>query len=209
MCSVIESSIYAIGTPEYTVEVDRFTAVHVYTPVDEKAKSRRCLRQSAIMAADEPYVNDTGSLDESPRKRNRDENCDIVHPVPDDGGDSKPAPSQQESANVEDRTSKDYYFDSYAHHAIHEEMLKDHVRTSTYQMAIVENKHLFQDKVRIFPTSPVTGHLSYPSGCSRRGLRNWNTIHVCGSSWCETRLRYRLLHYYYSGTANHREERIC
>ena len=25
-----------------------------------------------------------------------------------------------------DRTSKDYYFDSYAHHAIHEEMLKDY-----------------------------------------------------------------------------------
>jgi protein arginine N-methyltransferase 1 len=48
----------------------------------------------------------------------------------------------------EDRTSKDYYFDSYAHHAIHEEMLKDEVRTRTYEMAIMQNKHLFQDKVR-------------------------------------------------------------
>lgn len=47
-----------------------------------------------------------------------------------------------------DRTSKDYYFDSYAHHAIHEEMLKDEVRTRTYEMAIMQNKHLFQDKVR-------------------------------------------------------------
>jgi hypothetical protein len=46
-----------------------------------------------------------------------------------------------------DRTSKDYYFDSYAHHAIHEEMLKDEVRTKTYEMAICQNKHLFHDKV--------------------------------------------------------------
>lgn len=52
-----------------------------------------------------------------------------------------------DNVSTEDRTSKDYYFDSYAHHAIHEEMLKDEVRTKTYQMAIMENKHLFQDKV--------------------------------------------------------------
>jgi hypothetical protein len=50
--------------------------------------------------------------------------------------------------NVDGRTSKDYYFDSYAHHAIHEEMLKDEVRTKTYELAILQNKHLFQDKVR-------------------------------------------------------------
>lgn len=55
----------------------------------------------------------------------------------------------EEAADIptEERTSKDYYFDSYAHHAIHEEMLKDEVRTKTYQMAIMQNKHLFQDKV--------------------------------------------------------------
>ena len=47
----------------------------------------------------------------------------------------------------QERTSKDYYFDSYAHHSIHEEMLKDDVRTSTYQQAILNNKHLFRDKV--------------------------------------------------------------
>jgi len=49
--------------------------------------------------------------------------------------------------NDDDRTSKDYYFDSYAHHAIHEEMLKDEVRTRTYEQAILQNKHMFQDKV--------------------------------------------------------------
>ena len=49
--------------------------------------------------------------------------------------------------HVDTKTSKDYYFDSYAHHAIHEEMLKDDVRTRTYETAILQNKHLFQNKV--------------------------------------------------------------
>lgn len=44
-------------------------------------------------------------------------------------------------------TSKDYYFDSYSHFGIHEEMLKDEVRTMSYMRAIVNNKHLFKDKV--------------------------------------------------------------
>ncbi len=35
-----------------------------------------------------------------------------------------------------DMTSKDYYFDSYSHFGIHEEMLKDEVRTSQYRKAI-------------------------------------------------------------------------
>lgn len=47
----------------------------------------------------------------------------------------------------ENRTSKDYYFDSYSHHGIHEEMLKDEVRTKTYQMAILNNRHLFEGKI--------------------------------------------------------------
>eukprot|EP00467_Chlorarachnion_reptans_P017442 CAMPEP_0114513164 /NCGR_PEP_ID=MMETSP0109-20121206/15405_1 /TAXON_ID=29199 /ORGANISM="Chlorarachnion reptans, Strain CCCM449" /LENGTH=192 /DNA_ID=CAMNT_0001692981 /DNA_START=85 /DNA_END=660 /DNA_ORIENTATION=+ len=42
--------------------------------------------------------------------------------------------------------SKDYYFDSYSHFGIHEEMLKDEVRTKTYMRSIVENKHLFKGK---------------------------------------------------------------
>lgn len=47
----------------------------------------------------------------------------------------------------EDMTSKDYYFDSYAHFGIHEEMLKDEVRTLTYRNSMYHNKHLFKDKV--------------------------------------------------------------
>lgn len=48
---------------------------------------------------------------------------------------------------LEDMTSKDYYFDSYAHFGIHEEMLKDEVRTLTYRNSMYQNKHLFKDKV--------------------------------------------------------------
>lgn len=39
------------------------------------------------------------------------------------------------------------YADSYAHFGIHEEMLKDQVRTLSYRNAIIQNKHLFKDKV--------------------------------------------------------------
>ena len=48
---------------------------------------------------------------------------------------------------VNEMTSKDYYFDSYAHFGIHEEMLKDEVRTLTYRNSMYNNKHLFKDKV--------------------------------------------------------------
>lgn len=48
----------------------------------------------------------------------------------------------------DEMTSRDYYFDSYAHFGIHEEMLKDEVRTLTYRNAMYHNKHLFKGKVR-------------------------------------------------------------
>ncbi|KAL7064107.1 hypothetical protein AAHC03_04541 [Spirometra sp. Aus1] len=48
---------------------------------------------------------------------------------------------------VNEMTSKDYYFDSYAHFGIHEEMLKDETRTLTYRNALMHNKHLVKDKI--------------------------------------------------------------
>ena len=57
------------------------------------------------------------------------------------------------------KTSKDYYFDSYGHYAIHEEMLKDEVRTSTYMKSIEWNQHLFRDKV-VMDVGCGTGILS-------------------------------------------------
>ncbi|KXJ95844.1 S-adenosyl-L-methionine-dependent methyltransferase [Microdochium bolleyi] len=43
--------------------------------------------------------------------------------------------------------SEQHYFNSYNHHGIHEEMLKDEVRTRSYMNAIVQNPHIFKDKV--------------------------------------------------------------
>lgn len=43
--------------------------------------------------------------------------------------------------------SHDSYFHSYGYIGIHEEMIKDDVRTGTYYRAITRNKHLFQDQI--------------------------------------------------------------
>ena len=58
--------------------------------------------------------------------------------------DSKTATTDSPPAKEEE---KDYYFDSYSHYGIHEEMLKDKVRTTSYRDAIYNNKHMFKDKI--------------------------------------------------------------
>jgi len=66
---------------------------------------------------------------------------------------------KKESDNGEGMTAKDYYFDSYAHFGIHEEMLKDEVRTVTYRNAMYHNRHLFKDKI-VLDVGCGTGILS-------------------------------------------------
>ncbi|KAJ1374167.1 Protein arginine N-methyltransferase 1 [Parelaphostrongylus tenuis] len=61
--------------------------------------------------------------------------------------------------SAREMTSKDYYFDSYAHFGIHEEMLKDEVRTVTYRNSIYHNRHLFKDKI-VMDVGSGTGILS-------------------------------------------------
>ncbi|XP_971226.2 protein arginine N-methyltransferase 1 isoform X1 [Tribolium castaneum] len=56
---------------------------------------------------------------------------------------------KMEDIPAEEMTSRDYYFDSYAHFGIHEEMLKDEVRTLTYRNSMHHNKHLFAGKTVI------------------------------------------------------------
>ncbi|THH32503.1 hypothetical protein EUX98_g1694 [Antrodiella citrinella] len=56
-------------------------------------------------------------------------------------------------------TSQDYYADSYAHFGIHEEMLKDSVRTGSYRNAIINNPHLFEGKT-VLDVGCGTGILS-------------------------------------------------
>ena len=58
------------------------------------------------------------------------------------------------------KQKKDYYFNSYSSYYIHEEMLKDKVRTGAYQKAILENKDLFQDKI-VLDIGSGTGILSF------------------------------------------------
>ncbi|KAF2000025.1 S-adenosyl-L-methionine-dependent methyltransferase [Amniculicola lignicola CBS 123094] len=43
--------------------------------------------------------------------------------------------------------SEAHYFNSYNHHGIHEEMLKDEVRTKSYRDSIYQNPHIFKDKI--------------------------------------------------------------
>ncbi|GME71967.1 unnamed protein product [[Candida] boidinii] len=55
--------------------------------------------------------------------------------------------------------SEQHYFTSYDHFGIHEEMLKDTVRTLSYRNAIMKNKHLFKDKI-VLDVGCGTGILS-------------------------------------------------
>ncbi|KAF2663721.1 S-adenosyl-L-methionine-dependent methyltransferase [Microthyrium microscopicum] len=55
--------------------------------------------------------------------------------------------------------SEAHYFNSYNHHGIHEEMLKDEVRTRSYRDAIYQNRHLFKDKI-VLDVGCGTGILS-------------------------------------------------
>ncbi|NXT85836.1 ANM3 methyltransferase, partial [Zapornia atra] len=51
------------------------------------------------------------------------------------------------------------YFSSYGHYGIHEEMLKDKVRTESYRDFIYQNSHIFKDKV-VLDVGCGTGILS-------------------------------------------------
>ncbi|KAL1356511.1 hypothetical protein HN51_008514 [Arachis hypogaea] len=77
----------------------------------------------------------------------------------DDQSMCEPEPSEPSFIDSDDKTSADYYFDSYSHFGIHEEMLKDTVRTKTYQNVIYQNKFLFKDKV-VLDVGAGTGILS-------------------------------------------------
>lgn len=67
--------------------------------------------------------------------------------------------AEMKENNHSNMTSADYYFDSYSHFGIHEEMLKDEVRTLSYRNSIVNNKHLFKGKV-VLDVGCGTGILS-------------------------------------------------
>ncbi|CAH0059663.1 unnamed protein product [Clonostachys solani] len=61
-------------------------------------------------------------------------------------GDKMDVEAAEQKMNAMEH-SEQHYFKSYDHHGIHEEMLKDEVRTKSYMQAIIQNKHIFKDKV--------------------------------------------------------------
>ena len=63
------------------------------------------------------------------------------------GGPREVTSQDAKNSSLLAATSKDYYFDSYAHYGIHEEMIKDSIRTCAYKDAILESKHRFKDKI--------------------------------------------------------------
>jgi len=83
----------------------------------------------------------------------------VASPPPPISEPVKPDTVDVSKMSSEEMTSKDYYFDSYAHFGIHEEMLKDEVRTLTYRNSMWHNKHLFKDKV-VLDVGCGTGILS-------------------------------------------------
>lgn len=78
-------------------------------------------------------------------------------------------PLKVETPVGSDKTSADYYFDSYSHFGIHEEMLKDVVRTKTYQNAIYQNAFIFKNKV-VLDVGAGTGILSL--FCAKAGAKH-------------------------------------
>jgi len=54
---------------------------------------------------------------------------------------------EEENATAKPEDKSDYYWRSYAHFGIHEEMLKDEVRMRSYRNSILNNTHLFKGKV--------------------------------------------------------------
>lgn len=71
----------------------------------------------------------------------------------------KPCVIEIGRARCYDMTFSPNYVNSYAHFAIHETMLKDNVRTNTFRNAILDNPHLFRDKV-VLDVGCGTGILS-------------------------------------------------
>ncbi|CAL5442881.1 unnamed protein product [Camellia sinensis] len=91
----------------------------------------------------------------------------------------------QDSIIGTDKTSADYYFDSYSHFG---EMLKDAVRTRTYQNVIYKNPFLFKDKI-VLDVGAGTGILSL--FCAKAGAKHvYAVVHatqqhmICDDSTC-------------------------
>lgn len=72
----------------------------------------------------------------------------------------------EERAQADAAGGSDYYFDSYAHLGIHEEMIKDTVRTNTYRTAILGMaSHLWQPLICSENNAAFNGKVVLDVGC--------------------------------------------
>lgn len=116
----------------------------------DKQEEQYPMDQTSTTSAEQESPNDTSLMNESDKAI----------------GSKKPT---TDTKSKEEKTSRDYYFDSYAHYGIHEEMLKDEVRTRSYQNAILNNKHIFKDKI-VLDVGCGTGILSM--FCAQAGAKH-------------------------------------
>ena len=72
---------------------------------------------------------------------------------------------------------EDSYFDSYSHFYIHEEMLRDRVRTESYRAAIERNTEAFRGKV-VLDVGAGTGILSIFA--AKAGARHVYAVEAAG-----------------------------
>ncbi|CAD6225213.1 unnamed protein product [Miscanthus lutarioriparius] len=114
-----------------------------------------------------------GGLAEATASRLRFDSDEEAEEVGMEVEESLDAEGEDEQAATEvigsEKTSADYYFDSYSHFGIHEEMLKDVVRTKTYQNVISQNSFLIKDKV-VLDVGAGTGILSL--FCAKAGAKH-------------------------------------
>nr|CAB3456883.1 unnamed protein product [Digitaria exilis] len=114
-----------------------------------------------------------GSLAEATASRLRFDDAEEAEEVEMEVEESPEAEGEEEEAAAEvigsDKTSADYYFDSYSHFGIHEEMLKDIVRTKTYQNVITQSSFLIKDKI-VLDVGAGTGILSL--FCAKAGAKH-------------------------------------
>ena len=66
-----------------------------------------------------------------------EEHMELLYRHPRDGDLAEPPPDPKGDED-------DYYFNSYAHFGIHEEMLKDDIRTRSYRDSLLKNAHLLK-----------------------------------------------------------------
>jgi len=128
---------------------------------DNKKRSKKVKKKQYKPKADAPVQSPADSAPKSPEQPVEVKKS---QPVPEDLKNSSPPQDgkkvvSESEPDSKEFTSKDYYFDSYAHFGIHEEMLKDEVRMKTYSKAILNSKHLFKDKV-VLDVGCGTGILS-------------------------------------------------